>query len=415
MPANDSTSGEMASTESDGRASTAGAVIAVGLGLPLLVGLLILAMFAAAVTFTTMTAQQAATSCQPVQDRESIPNRAQGSVASPAMEKVGGPPAAQSYDRVRRQQIANARLIERGVHAAGGSGRAVYVALVAAVGESDLINVNYGDTAGPDSRGLFQQRTSWGSLQQRMNPVWAAGAFMLGPGQRRVGGLLQLPGWQQLPVTTAIHRVQINADPNHYAKFESRAQQIARQAGIDLDAAAGDEVAGSEVASADCSNAASTTEGLTDVGSGRCPLDRLHAPGRTNPRDCNGALSYLTEEMRDGTRAWRRQCMALVAVAYGWRYSGNDTAFTGAQRVIAAGKMSTDRTNIPRGAVMWWDGRATGNSAGHVAIYDGDGHILSNDVPVTDGRVGRVPWTYPETSWGQKWLGWSPPYMPHAG
>lgn len=45
---------------------------------------------------------------------------------------------------------------------------------------------------------------------------------------------------------------------------------------------------------------------------------------------------------------------------------------------------------------MWWDGRPTGNTAAHVAIYDGAGYILSNDVPVTDGRVGRVPWTYPE-------------------
>ena len=210
--------------------------------------------------------------------------------------------------------------------------------------------------------------------------------------------------------------MQINADPNHYAKFESRAQEIAQQAGIDLEASAAEEAAETEVGSAACAHPATTIEGqLNDVGGGPCPLDKLHAPGRTNPRDCNGALNYLSEEMRDGSRAWRRQCMALVAVAYGWRYSGNDTAFIGAQRVIAAGKMSTDRTNIPRGAVMWWDGRATGNSAGHVAIYDGDGQILSNDVPVTDGRVGRVPWNYPETSWHQKWLGWSPPYMPNAG
>jgi hypothetical protein len=42
-------------------------------------------------------------------------------------------------------------------------------------------------------------------------------AFMLGPLQRSSGGLLRLTGWQQLPVTTAIHCVQVNADPNHYA------------------------------------------------------------------------------------------------------------------------------------------------------------------------------------------------------
>lgn len=155
--------------------------------------------------------------------------------------------------------------------------------------------------------------------------------------------------------------------------------------------------------------------GLAGIGTGPCPLDELHAPGKANPRDCNGALTFMTKQMTSGSHAWKRQCMALVAIAYGWHYSGNDTAYIGAQRVITAGKMSTDRTNIPKGAVMWWDGRRTGNTAGHVAIYDGNGHLLSNDVPVNDGRVGRVPWTYPETNWGQKWLGWSPPYLPNAG
>lgn len=323
-------------------------------------------------------------------------------------------PATGSYDAMRRQQVANARLVEQGVRAAGGSGQAVYVALVAAIGESDLVNLNYGDKAGPDSRGLFQQRASWGTLAQRMNPAWAAGAFMLGPHQSRSGGLLQLPGWEQMPVTQAIHRVQINADPNHYTKFEARAHEIGQQAGINFDAPAGAASTDADPAGCTETGAAADTI-LTGVGTGPCPLDQLHAPGRTNPRDCNAALTFLTKQMTSGSRAWKRQCMKLVAVAYGWHYSGNDTAYIGAQRVIAAGKMSTDQTNIPKGAVMWWDGRATGNDAGHVAVYDGNGYILTNDAPVNDGRVGRVPWTYPETNWSQKWLGWSPPYLPNAG
>jgi hypothetical protein len=139
---------------------------------------------------------------------------------------------------IAQQQDNNARLIEQGVRAAGGSGRAVYIALVAAVGESDLINVDYGDNAGPDSRGTFQQRKKWGTLAERMDPAWAAGAFMLGPRQGGKGGLLQLPGWEQLPVTTAIHRVQINRDPNHYSRFEARAREIGQKAGVNFDAPA---------------------------------------------------------------------------------------------------------------------------------------------------------------------------------
>lgn len=328
---------------------------------------------------------------------------------------------AGSYHDIRQRQVANARLLAEGVRRAGGTGQAVYLTLLAAVGESDLINVTHGDRAGPDSLGLLQQRQSWGSVKQRLDPVWAGAAFMLGPQHRGHGGLLDLPGWQQLPPTVAIHRVQINADPNHYTRFDSRAREIGQQAGVDFDAPAGRVTVTNGADATSCSGSTTTTKGAspTGVGTGPCPLDRLHAPGKRNPRDCNAALAYMTEQMSNGSRAWRRQCLALVAVAYGWQVSnacqgGSCTAFIGAQQVMAAGKMSTDRTNIPKGAVMWWDGRATGNPAGHVAIYDGNGHILSNDVPVTDGRVGRVPWTYPETNWHQRWLGWSPPYFPNA-
>ena len=48
--------------------------------------------------------------------------------------------------------------------------------MMTAIGESNLVNVNYGDLAGPDSRGLFQQRANgaWGSYADRMNPRIAA-------------------------------------------------------------------------------------------------------------------------------------------------------------------------------------------------------------------------------------------------
>ena len=338
---------------------------------------------------------------------------AKASAAQQASRAIAGGEAVGGA--TRRKQIANAKLVAQGVQAAGGSGRAIYVALVAAVGESDLINVNYGDKAGPDSRGLFQQRDSWGTLAQRMDPAWAAKAFMLGPHQASHGGLLQLTGWEKMSVTLAIHRVQINADPNHYTKFESRAAEIGRQAGIDFDAPAG---VGSDLAGADqpaCPDPAQSGDpGLAGIGSGPCPLDTIHAPGKKNPRACGDALTWLSGQMSSGSHAWYRKCMALVAVAYGWQYSGNDTAYLGATRVIAAGQMHTSRTNIPKGAVLWWDGHRTGNSAGHVAIYDGNGYIFSNDVKGA-GTVGRVPWTFPEDHWGQRFMGWSAPYFPNAG
>ena len=154
--------------------------------------------------------------------------------------------------------------------------------------------------------------------------------------------------------------------------------------------------------------------GLAGIGSGPCPLDAIHAPGKKGSRSCGEALTWLSGQMSSGSHAWYRKCMALVAVAYGWQYSGNDTAYLGAKRVIAAGQMHTSRTNIPKGAVLWWDGHRTGNAAGHVAIYDGNGYIFSNDVKGA-GTVGRVPWTFPEDHWGQRFMGWSAPYFPNAG
>ena len=329
-------------------------------------------------------------------------------------------------DATRREQITNLRLIQQAVLEAAQpsrlpagvpAGRVTYLAAVAAVGESDLININYGDRAGPDSRGLFQQRTSWGTLTQRMDPVYATKSFLLGPGQHGSGGLLDLKDWNTLPVTLAIHRVQINADPNHYTKFEARAHEIAAQAGVDFDAPAiaGDTLIGvDDQAGCAVSAGAGSSSAPPALGTGECPLDGMSAPGRKNPHNCDQAITYMQQQMTNGSRAWRRKCLALVAVAYGWDASGIPTAYQAAMIMKSAGQLHTSRDNIPRGAIMWWDGRATGNTAGHVAIYDGNGHIYSNDVPITDGRVGQVPWTYPEDHWGHTWLGWSPPYFPRA-
>jgi hypothetical protein len=57
------------------------------------------------------------------------------------------------------QQIAKAKTIANVVSNLGLPGRATLVALTAAAGESDLINIGHGDAAGPDSHGLFQQRS----------------------------------------------------------------------------------------------------------------------------------------------------------------------------------------------------------------------------------------------------------------
>jgi hypothetical protein len=96
---------------------------------------------------------------------------------------------------------------------------AVTIALAAALQESKLYNLDYGDR---DSLGVFQQRPSqgWGTPAQLRNPAYAAGAFY--------SHLTRIPGWQLLPVTTAAQQVQHSADGSAYAQWEEEARALAR-------------------------------------------------------------------------------------------------------------------------------------------------------------------------------------------
>jgi hypothetical protein len=96
---------------------------------------------------------------------------------------------------------------------------AVSVALAAALQESKLQNLQYGDR---DSLGLFQQRPSqgWGSETDVLTPHYAAGAFY-----RR---LARIRGWESLPVTTAAQRVQHSGAPLAYTQWEHEARAIAQ-------------------------------------------------------------------------------------------------------------------------------------------------------------------------------------------
>ena len=87
-----------------------------------------------------------------------------------------------------------------------------------AIGESSLRNVNYGDTAGPDSRGIFQQRSNYGALANRMDPYTAARAFFL-----RMQGIVD---WPDKAPTVVAHTVQRNADPDYYTQYWDRAVTV---------------------------------------------------------------------------------------------------------------------------------------------------------------------------------------------
>ena len=125
----------------------------------------------------------------------------------------------------------NARTILSVGRSLGVSDYGLVIALAAAMQESTLRNLNYGDR---DSLGLFQQRpsTGWGTPAQVTNPVYASKLFFGGPSNPNKGntnGLLDISGWQSMTVTQAAQAVQRSAYPDAYAKWEVSARAWLKQ------------------------------------------------------------------------------------------------------------------------------------------------------------------------------------------
>ena len=128
---------------------------------------------------------------------------------------------------------SNAQIIIDVGRSLGVPDRGIIIALAAAMQESSLRNIDYGDR---DSVGLFQQRpsTGWGTVAQLTTPSYAAQLFYGGPSNPNKGktrGLLDISGWQSMTLTQAAQAVQISAYPDAYAKWEASATAWLAQLG----------------------------------------------------------------------------------------------------------------------------------------------------------------------------------------
>ena len=96
--------------------------------------------------------------------------------------------------------------------------RAVTIALAAALQESELENLDYGDR---DSVGVFQQRPSqgWGTTAELEDPVYATTKFF--------AALARVPGYTKMPVDQAAQDVQHSADGSAYQQWAEVAAQLA--------------------------------------------------------------------------------------------------------------------------------------------------------------------------------------------
>ena len=143
------------------------------------------------------------------------------SAAAPAVrcspDQGGVPIEAAGTTAVTDEQLSNAAVIVATGREMGVPDRGLWVALATALQESTLRNLDYGDR---DSLGLFQQRPSqgWGSPAQVRDPRYAATQFY--------ARLVDVAGWEQMPLWQAAQTVQRSAFPLAYARWEQEAADI---------------------------------------------------------------------------------------------------------------------------------------------------------------------------------------------
>jgi methylmalonyl-CoA mutase cobalamin-binding subunit len=148
--------------------------------------------------------------------------------AAPAAAPVEVAPVA----GLSQTQMTNAKRIVEQAKRMGLNERAQTIAIATALQESNLHNLastvyaesyeytDEGEGSDHDSVGLFQQRpqSGWGTVKNLMKPEYAAEQFLK--------ALVQVPGWEDMPLTYAAQAVQVSAFPEAYAKHETRATEI---------------------------------------------------------------------------------------------------------------------------------------------------------------------------------------------
>ena len=119
-------------------------------------------------------------------------------------------------------EAANAdTIVSSSMAASNESSRAARIALMAAMTESGLDDLDYGDQ---DSLGLFQERPSqgWGTPAQIMDPSYAADAFLNALHAHQEAD----HSWASQPLWANAQAVQGSAYPTAYAKWEAQAASL---------------------------------------------------------------------------------------------------------------------------------------------------------------------------------------------
>ncbi|WP_214058774.1 peptidoglycan DD-metalloendopeptidase family protein [Nocardioides aquaticus] len=195
---------------------------------------------------------------------------------------------SEAYPTLTAEQARNAVTIAQVARDLRVPRYGLEVAIATAIQESKLVNLDGGDR---DSGGLLQQRpsTGWGSRAQVTNPTLAAQAFFGRAQHTSNPGLLDIPGWEQMPLTEAAQAVQRSGLPGAYAQWEDVTGDITDILGGDLPEVPGGDV---EIAS-------------TTTSTGSCTDGDTIAPITVGTLNLLGAGHTSGPDARKGFSSWQ--------------------------------------------------------------------------------------------------------------
>lgn len=335
------------------------------------------------------------------------------------------------------EQLKNAAIILQVGRSMGASSRDIQIALMAALVESNLHNVNYGDR---DSLGLFQQRPSqgWGSPDQVMNPAYAAGQFF--------GHLLKIKNRYGMSMGSAAQAVQRSAYPDRYDQrlgevrklwpaiqwnTGEQVQSLDKGPGgapkpydVALNTGQAVQPAGTGIPDQHTVLSVSTPSAETMLGAWG-----LAAPQPAEPREINvsdGTRSIISpatnatfiQPLMDsaagytkGVDKWRNAVIEAARSALGTPYVWGGNSLSGGvdcsglvQQAFAKAGISLPRVSYAQanygkrvglsglqpGDLVAWDNSSRNNGADHIAIYIGNGQIIEAPRPGLAVRIRSV-------------------------
>jgi hypothetical protein len=300
----------------------------------------------------------------------------ESSAAGGCLTTAGGPVA-----ELDDEQAGNAHTIVAVGRELGVPERGLLVALMTAAQESGLRNLDYGDR---DSLGLFQQRPSsgWGSPAQVRDPVRAARAFFGGPTSPvRNPGLLDVRGWETLPLTAAAQAVQRSAFPDAYANWEPDARAWL------------DDIADHDPGDSGCQPTSPAGKVALDAA-----LRWLGTPYSWGGGDLDGP----TRGIDHGAGTVGFDCSGLTR--YAWKKAGILLPRTSAAQWHAAGlRLSSFAELQPGDLVFFAHDPPDPATIHHVALWLGDDAML--EAPRTGEVVKITKLVQANAYWAPKFIG----------